>query len=115
MNQAMICPRCHREYGANAPLCTTCGAALVPSEGLPLQNPDSSATVLSIPGIGQSEAPLLASLLQEAGFWHHVLDGFGETIVPVILVRSADLPDLKAFLAQFQVRGVHGTPGPIPW
>jgi hypothetical protein len=73
-----------------------------------------SYSLIPIPGLGHADAAAVQSLLKAGGFFFHIHDGFGEC-ADVILIREADLPAVKEFLAQYRVRNPKGELIPIQW
>lgn len=71
--------------------------------------------LMPIPGLGFQVVAVIQSLLQQAGFFFRVHKSFGE-LADVVLIRIRDLPAIKKFLGDYQVRDfLHDREGPIPW
>jgi hypothetical protein len=67
-----------------------------------------------IPALGGEDVAVVQSLLKGAGFFFRVQDGLGEC-PQVILIRAADVPEVKKFLSEYRIRTPGDAKTPIPW
>jgi hypothetical protein len=77
-------------------------------------NPTDDELLFRIPGLNHQDAAVIQSLLRAAGFFCRVHDGFGKS-PPAVFIRPIDLPDVKAFLADYRIRSPRDEPMSIPW
>ena len=77
------------------------------------QTPDTD--LVTIPGLGTGEVPVVESLLAAAGFWFLTSHGEWDVTLPRVFIRAADKPSVQEYLKEFRVRGSGGSPSPIPW
>lgn len=70
--------------------------------------------LMPIPGLGPQDVGVILSLLNTAGFFSRVHEGFGEE-PDVLLIRVSDLAAIKNFLRDYTLRGVRGDTFHIPW
>lgn len=67
-----------------------------------------------IPGLDHHHAAVVRSLLESAGFYCRVHEGFGEH-PPALFVREVDLPAIKQFLSDYRIRTPRDEQIAIPW
>ena len=70
--------------------------------------------LVAIPGLWEDDVVHVEVLLRQGGFFYRLHEGFGE-VPGALLVREADLPTIKKYLASYRTRRSNGERIPIPW
>jgi len=76
---------------------------------------ESVESLVTIPGLGPGELPVVESLLEAAGIAYFPFIGDSGVIVSRIQIRNSDLEEVKELLADFRIATLDGDLVPIPW
>jgi hypothetical protein len=71
--------------------------------------------LVTIPGLGAGDIPVVESLLAAAGFWFLSSRGDWEATPPHVLIRATDRKAVQEYLKEFSIRMPSGSPAAIPW